>query len=242
MRRLIAGGVVIVSLVAFFAIPGAQAMTIPAPAGIAALVDQISPVEEVAMVCRRVRQCGPYGCGWRRQWPDGSYTLAGVAEVIGVHMRTVHTWMARGMMVPSQTYQGGPIKITLSAEQIESLQAYVARVRRPRSGCRRDAPGRGASRPCARGARDGVGARPAGASPAPRAGRGTGRASPGGRRLPLGRRRFRACERGAGHSGPAPLVGGGTGWGEIPNFRGPSPPPLAPLSCRRHAFGMMGEG
>jgi hypothetical protein len=64
---------------------------------------------------RQVRQRG-----WRRQWPDGSSTLAGVAEGIGVPIRTVHTWMARGMIVPSQTYTGGPIKITLSAEPIAS--------------------------------------------------------------------------------------------------------------------------
>jgi hypothetical protein len=76
---------------------------------------------------RQVRQRG-----WRRQWPDGSYTLAGVAAVIGVHIRTVHTWMERGMLGPSQAYKGGPIKMTLSEEQIESLRDYVAQVRRPR--------------------------------------------------------------------------------------------------------------
>jgi hypothetical protein len=26
-----------------------------------------NPVEKVAYVCRRVRVCGPNGCGWRRQ-------------------------------------------------------------------------------------------------------------------------------------------------------------------------------
>ncbi len=70
--------------------------------------------------------------GSRRQWQDGSYTLAGVAEVIGVHIRTVHTWIQCGMIVPSQAYKGAPLKIALSAEQIETFRAYVARVRRPR--------------------------------------------------------------------------------------------------------------
>ena len=68
----------------------------------------------------------------QRQWPDGSYTLAGVAALIGVHIRTVHTWIARGMLVPSQVYKGGPVKIALTEEQIEALRDYVARVRRPR--------------------------------------------------------------------------------------------------------------
>ena len=68
----------------------------------------------------------------QRQWPDGSYTLAGVAALIGVHIRTVHTWIARGMLVPSQVYKGGPVKLILTEEQIGALRDYVARVRRPR--------------------------------------------------------------------------------------------------------------
>ena len=68
----------------------------------------------------------------QQQWPDGSYTLAGVADLIGVHIRTVHTWIARGMLVPSQVYKGGPVKLGLTAEQIGALRDYVARVRRPR--------------------------------------------------------------------------------------------------------------
>ena len=68
----------------------------------------------------------------QRQWPDGSYTLAGVADLIGVHIRTVHTWIARGMLVPSQVYKGGPVKIALTEEQIGALRDYVVRVRRPR--------------------------------------------------------------------------------------------------------------
>ncbi len=70
--------------------------------------------------------------GSRQQWPDGSYTLAGAAEIIGVHCRTVHTWIERGMIVPSQAYKGGALKIALSKEQIETLRDYVVRVRRPR--------------------------------------------------------------------------------------------------------------
>ena len=58
--------------------------------------------------------------------------MAGVAEVIGVHNRTVHTWIERGMMVPSQAYKGGALKIALSEEQIETWRDYVVRVRRPR--------------------------------------------------------------------------------------------------------------
>ena len=67
----------------------------------------------------------------QRQWSDGSYTLAGVANLIGVHIRTVHTWITRGMLVPRQAYKGGPVKSVLSGEHIGALRDYVAQVRRP---------------------------------------------------------------------------------------------------------------
>jgi DNA invertase Pin-like site-specific DNA recombinase len=70
--------------------------------------------------------------GSRSQWPDGRYTLLGVAQLIGVHGRTVLSWIARGMIVPDQAYKRGPIKIALSPEQIEALRCHVARVRRLR--------------------------------------------------------------------------------------------------------------
>lgn len=44
----------------------ASAMTVTSPAGVAAAIDDTSLAENVAYVCRRVRVCGPYGCGWRR--------------------------------------------------------------------------------------------------------------------------------------------------------------------------------
>lgn len=44
----------------------AEAMTLPAPAGIAAAAQENTLAQDVAYVCRRVWRCGPYGCGWRR--------------------------------------------------------------------------------------------------------------------------------------------------------------------------------
>lgn len=44
----------------------AEAMTLPAPAGIAAAAESNNLARDVAYVCRRVWRCGPYGCGWRR--------------------------------------------------------------------------------------------------------------------------------------------------------------------------------
>jgi hypothetical protein len=53
MRKLIVSGVL--AVVAPFAIANAQAMTISAPAGLAAVVHETSPVEDVAYVCNGVR-------------------------------------------------------------------------------------------------------------------------------------------------------------------------------------------
>lgn len=72
MNRLIVSGVLATALLAgsLFAISNAQALS--APAGLAAVIQNTNPVVDVAYVCRRVRACGPYGCGWRRQcWETG---------------------------------------------------------------------------------------------------------------------------------------------------------------------------
>jgi hypothetical protein len=68
MRRLMATSIVlaVVFLSGLFAIPIAQAMTAPIPAGLAPTIQQANPVDEVQYVCRRVRRCGPNGCFWRR--------------------------------------------------------------------------------------------------------------------------------------------------------------------------------
>jgi len=43
----------------------AEAMTIPAPAGLQLVLEGNTMIEQVARVCRR--RCGPRGC-WRRCW------------------------------------------------------------------------------------------------------------------------------------------------------------------------------
>ncbi|HVV61009.1 MAG TPA: hypothetical protein VHD14_04550 [Pseudolabrys sp.] len=57
----------------------AEAMTLPAPSGLAAAVTESSMAEEVAYYCRRVWRCGYWGCGWRRvcSWAPGPYYYRG---------------------------------------------------------------------------------------------------------------------------------------------------------------------
>ena len=49
-----------------FASPGAEAMTVPAPAGLNAAIHEANPAQHVAYICQRAWRCGYYGCGWRR--------------------------------------------------------------------------------------------------------------------------------------------------------------------------------
>ena len=76
MRRLfLICAVAATILFAPVAVPRAEAMTITAPAGISAVVQDNSLAQSVAYICRRVWRCGYWGCGWRRScwWRPGPY-------------------------------------------------------------------------------------------------------------------------------------------------------------------------
>jgi hypothetical protein len=73
MRKRIVTSMVFAAtmLIGQFLIPSAHAITGSNLIGLAK-VETANPVEDVAYVCRRVRRCGPYGCGWRREcWETG---------------------------------------------------------------------------------------------------------------------------------------------------------------------------
>ena len=55
----------------------AEAMTVPAPAGLMAAIDGTNLAQDVAYICRRVWRCGPYGCGWRRHCRWTGYRYGG---------------------------------------------------------------------------------------------------------------------------------------------------------------------
>lgn len=68
MRRIVLSAATTFAVLAGAAMlpQSAEAMTLPAPAGIAAAAEGNNLAQDVAYVCRRVWRCGPYGCGWRR--------------------------------------------------------------------------------------------------------------------------------------------------------------------------------
>lgn len=64
------------------------------------------------------------------QWADGTYSVVGVAEAVGVIPGTVYKWLQRGRLKGQQVATGMPWKIALTLPEIASLRDYVQRVRR----------------------------------------------------------------------------------------------------------------
>ena len=66
------------------------------------------------------------------QWPDGSYSIQGAAEVLGVTAQTVFKWLRRGRLVGRQLAKGQLWQIPLADEQVAALRAQVGRTTRSR--------------------------------------------------------------------------------------------------------------
>ncbi len=75
-----------------------------------------------------IRANGPHPL----QWEDGTYSVEGAAQAVGVTVGAIHKWLRNGRLVGYQLHKGAPWHISLTEEQITELQAYVGRVRRSR--------------------------------------------------------------------------------------------------------------
>ena len=64
------------------------------------------------------------------RWPDGSFSIQGVAEELGITPQTVFDYLARGLLTGHQLTKGQPWQIELSEDQINRLRARVRRTRR----------------------------------------------------------------------------------------------------------------
>jgi hypothetical protein len=62
------------------------------------------------------------------QWPDGSYSIQGAAEALGITSQTVFKWLRRGRLAGRQSTKGQPWQIHLTTEQISILRAQVRRI------------------------------------------------------------------------------------------------------------------
>jgi len=63
-------------------------------------------------------------------WKDGTYSVDGVAQTVGVTAGTVYHWVRRGQVAGHQIARGMPWKIPLRPDEIDALKCYVQRVRR----------------------------------------------------------------------------------------------------------------
>lgn len=67
------------------------------------------------------------------RWEDGTYSVQGAAQELGVYPGTIYKWLATGCLEGHQQRKGTPWKIVLTSEKIESLQTYLLKARRSRS-------------------------------------------------------------------------------------------------------------
>ncbi|ODU76863.1 recombinase family protein [Novosphingobium sp. SCN 63-17] len=61
------------------------------------------------------------------RWPDGSYSVQGAADAIGVTAQTVFKWLKKGHLQGRQLAPGQPWQIDLTDDQIQVLQTKIRR-------------------------------------------------------------------------------------------------------------------
>jgi hypothetical protein len=66
------------------------------------------------------------------RWPDGTYSVQGAAQALGVFPGTMYKWLKTGRLEGSQLRPGVPWMITLTSDKIASLQQYLKQARRTR--------------------------------------------------------------------------------------------------------------
>lgn len=66
------------------------------------------------------------------RWPDGSYSVQGVATALGITTQTVFKWLRQGRLSGAQLRVGQPWKIKLAPGKIKALRSQVRRINRPK--------------------------------------------------------------------------------------------------------------
>jgi hypothetical protein len=64
------------------------------------------------------------------RWPDGTYSVQGTADALGVTTQTIFKWLRRGHLTGTQLRVGQPWKIKLTPEKIRTLRNRVRRINR----------------------------------------------------------------------------------------------------------------
>ena len=66
------------------------------------------------------------------RWPDGTYSVQGAAEALGVTPQTIFKWLGRGHLSGRQKETGQPWQIELTPAKIRALTTQVRRIKRSR--------------------------------------------------------------------------------------------------------------
>ncbi len=68
------------------------------------------------------------------RWPDGSYSVQGACEILGITPQTILDWMKKGLLSGKQLAKGMPWQIFLTEEQAVELKAHARRTTRSKRG------------------------------------------------------------------------------------------------------------
>jgi DNA invertase Pin-like site-specific DNA recombinase len=66
------------------------------------------------------------------RWPDGSFSVQGAVDALGVTPQTIFDYLARDLLKGRQLTKGQPWQIELSDQQIATLRVRISRTRRSR--------------------------------------------------------------------------------------------------------------
>ena len=58
-----------------------------------------------------------------RRWPDGSYSVQGACDILGITPQTIFDWIKKGWLSGKQLAKGMPWQIFLTDEQAAELKA-----------------------------------------------------------------------------------------------------------------------
>jgi len=64
------------------------------------------------------------------RWPDGSYSVQGAADALGITPQTIFKWLRKERLAGKQLAKGMPWQIELSPKQVETLRGRVRRITR----------------------------------------------------------------------------------------------------------------
>jgi DNA invertase Pin-like site-specific DNA recombinase/transposase len=68
------------------------------------------------------------------RWEDGTYSVEGAAQAVGVFPGTIYKWLKTGRLEGYQLQKGSPWRVLLTPTGINELKGWVQRVRRSKKG------------------------------------------------------------------------------------------------------------